>query len=159
MTRALAVAALLLPLGACRITGPSCIDRQEQGTVVTVSGSVAAAEVVVHRLSYDTRGSQNDVRIDWPGQLDADGPRLTIYATLVTCEQFTLPADANAGDCAILTQAGWVSPGIVVTSLTLTHGRGNPERLGTPPEYKLWITSDRPTSYSIIVSYFFGPDC
>ena len=126
--------------------------------MATLNGSVVAGEVVMHRVAYDTRGSQNDARIDWPGRLDADGPRLNVYATLVSCEAFTLPAEANSGSCAILARGGWTAAGIV-SGLILTHGRGNPERLGTPPEYKLWITSDRSTSYSINVTYFFGPDC
>jgi hypothetical protein len=114
--------------------------------------------MVMHRVLYDTRGSQNDAAIEWPDQRTADGPRLNVYATLATCEQFTLPADANSGTCAILARGGWVSQGIT-TGLILTHGRGNPERLGTPPEYKLWVTSDQSITYSIVLSYFFGPDC
>ena len=158
MARALAGAALLLSLTGCGIVGPRCTARQERGTVTTVSGSVASGEMVVHRVLYDTRGSQNDAAIEWAGQRTTDGPRLLVYATLPACERFTLPADANAGSCAILARGGWVSPGIT-TGLILTHGRGNPERLGTPPEYKLWVTSDQPTAYTIVVSYFFGPDC
>jgi len=158
MRSAISIAALLLPFGGCGIVGPSCIDRQERGTAATINGSVAAGEMVMHRVSYDTRGSENDAAIDWPGRQEADAARLTVYATLVSCEQFVLPADANSGNCAILAGGGWISPGIT-TGLTLTHGRGNPERLGTPPEYKLWITSDRSTSYTIVLSYFFGPDC
>jgi len=158
MTRALVVAAVFLTSAGCNLVGPDCISRQERGTVVTLSGSVGGDEVVMHRVSYETRGSQNDARVDWPGQRDADGPRLQIYATLASCEHFTLPADANTGNCAVVARAGWTPQGIA-TGLILSHGRGNPERLGTPPEYKLWITSDRATSYNIVVSYFYGPDC
>jgi hypothetical protein len=158
MPRVLAVAALFLMSSGCALVGPYCVSQQERGTVTTLRGSVGGDAVVMHRVSYDTRGSQNDTQIDWFGQRDADGPRLQIYATLVSCEQFTLPADANSGTCAVLARAGWTSQGIA-TTLILTHGRGNPERLGTPPEYKLWITSDRATNYNITVSYFYGPDC
>ena len=158
MARALAGAALLLSLAGCGIVGPRCTARQERGTVTTINGSIASGEMVMHRVLYDTRGSQNDVDIQWPGQRTTDGPRLVVYATLPACEQFRLPADENSGDCAILARGGWASQGIT-TDLTLTHGRGNPERLGTPPEYKLWVTSDQATAYGIVVSYFFGPDC
>jgi hypothetical protein len=119
---------------------------------------VEAGLVVMHQLTYDVRGSQNDAQITWPGQRDADAPQLRVYATLATCEAFTLPADQNVGACATIARGGWAAQGIV-TDLTVTHGRGNPERLGTPPQYKLWITSDRPTGYSILLSYFYGPDC
>ena len=158
MLRVFAVAALFLMSSGCALVGPYCISQQERGTVTTLSGAVAGDAVVMHRVSYDTRGSQNDTHIDWFGQREADGPRLNIYATLAGCEQFTLPVDANSGNCAVLARAGWTSQGIA-TTLILTHGRGNPERLGTPPEYKLWITSDRATDYNITVSYFYGPDC
>ena len=158
MPRVLAAAALLLMSSGCALVGPYCISQQERGTVTSLSGSVGGDDVVMHRVSYDTRGSQNDARLDWFGQRDADGPRLLMYATLASCEQFTLPAESNSGNCAVLARAGWTSQGIA-TTLILTHGRGNPERLGTPPEYKLWITSDRSTTYNIAVSYFYGPDC
>ena len=155
--RVLAVLALLAN-GGCALIGPYCIAQQERGAVVTLSGSVGTGEVVMHRVSYDTRGSQNDARIDWPGARDAEPPRLFVYATRASCEQFTLPAEANTGDCAVVAQAGWTPIGIA-TIATISHGRGNPERLGSPPEYKLWITSDRAISYSITVTYFYGPDC
>ena len=158
MPRVFAVAALFLMSFGCALVGPYCISQQERGTVTTLSGSVGGDAVVMHRVSYDTRGSQNDTQIDWFGQREADGARLQIYATLASCEQFTLPVDANSGNCAVLARAGWTSQGIAST-LILTHGRGNPERLGTPPEYKLWVTSDRTTNYNITVSYFYGPDC
>ena len=158
MPRVLAAAALLLMSSGCALVGPYCISQQERGTVTSLSGSVGVDDVVMHRVSYDTRGSQNDARIDWSGQRDADGPRLLVHATLASCEHFTLPADANSGNCAVVARAGWNPQGIS-TILVLSHGRGNPERLGTPPEYKIWITSDRATSYNITVSYFYGPDC
>lgn len=158
MLRAPAFAMLLLPSAGCGLVGPMCVSQQERGSVTTVSGSIAAGEIVTHRLNYDTRGSQNDARIDWPGQRDADAPQLQVYATRASCEAFTLPTDANTGACAILARGGWAAPG-VVSGLIITHGRGNPERLGTPPEYKLWITSDLPTSYRLTITYFYGPDC
>jgi hypothetical protein len=158
MARLLAVVMLVVSSGGCALVGPHCTAQQERGTVTTLNGPVAADDVVMHRVSYDTRGSQNDARIEWLGQGDMNGPRLLVFATLASCEQFILPAEANSGNCAIVARGGWLPQGIA-TTLILTHGRGNPERLGTPPEYKLWITSDRATSYTIAVSYFFGPDC
>jgi hypothetical protein len=109
-------------------------------------------------MAYDTRGSQNDARLSWPAQGGADGAQLRAYATRATCEAFTLPAESNTGECAILASAGW-SPAGTSTTVIVTHGRGNPERLGTPPEYKLWIVSDRFTGYTITVRWFYGPDC
>jgi hypothetical protein len=43
----------------------------------------------------------------------------------------------------------------------VTHGRGNPEILGTPPTNKVWIVGDRrqDVDYTIDISWFFGPDC
>jgi hypothetical protein len=158
MTRVLAIAALLLLSAGCGLVGPHCTNRQERGTAAIITGSVGAGEVMVHRVAYDTRGSQNDARIDWPGRQDPDAARLTVYATLASCEGFVLPADTNSGACAVVARGGWSAQGIA-TSLTVAHGRGNPEQFGNPAEYKLWITSDRSTSYSIVVSYFFGPDC
>ena len=157
MARGLAVVALLMS-GGCGLAGPMCVARQERGTVTALSGGVGAGEISMHRVMYDTRGSQNDARIDWPGARDADAPRLHVYATLASCESFSLPAESNTGNCGILAQAGWTPIGIASTAI-VSHGRGNPERLGSPPEYKLWITSDRATNYSITVTYFYGPDC
>lgn len=158
MTRALALAALLLPSTNCALLGPACLARQERGAAGSLAGSVEAGQVVMHRVPYDTRGSQNDARITWPGQRGADAPHLQVYATAAGCEAFTPPADENSGACTTIARGGWVGQGMVA-GLTITHGRGNPERLGAPPEYKLWIFSDRSTSYSIALSYFYGPDC
>jgi hypothetical protein len=45
--------------------------------------------------------------------------------------------------------------------LGLTHGRGNPERLGRDTRYRLWIVADphQQASYTITVTSFYGPDC
>jgi hypothetical protein len=154
------IVAVVLALwsAACNLIGPSCVSRQERGTVATIDGMVGANELAVHRLAYDTRGSQNDATFLWPAVTMQDGARFHVYATRASCEDFVLPADNNTGECAILARAGWTPIGAARTVI-LTHGRGNPERLGSPPEYKLWVTSDRFTSYSFTVTYFFGPDC
>jgi hypothetical protein len=157
MKQMLAIGLLVLPSAGCGLLGPSCLERREEGTLPPITGSVDAGEIAMHRLSYDTRGSQNDARLSWPGQ-GSDGAQLRAYATRVACETFRLPAETNTGDCAILAAAGW-SPAGTSTTAIVTHGRGNPERLGTPPEYKLWIVSDRFTGYTITVRWFYGPDC
>jgi hypothetical protein len=158
MTQVLIVAVLLLGSSGCALIGSLCRSRQEHGTVATLTGSVAAGQVVMHLIPYDSRGSQNNVVITWPGARAADAPRLQAFATSTACEAFTLPADVNTGACVTLRRGGWSAEG-VVSDLIVTHGRGNPERLGTPPAYKLWIVSDQTTGYRISVSYFYGPDC
>lgn len=158
MKLALAVAVSVLSSSACALFGPSCVEQREEGPVTEISGSVGAGELVVHRVQYDTRGSQNDARLMWGGQTDTTGPQLRVYATRATCEMFALPANTNAGECAVLASGGWTPQGAVST-IIVTHGRGNPERLGTPPEYKLWVTSDKFTGYTMSITYFYGPDC
>ena len=66
----------------------------------------------------------------------------------------------NAADCAILARAGAGDVGIAST-LTVTHGRGNPEQLGDPADYKIWVVGDpqRAAAYTITITWFFGPDC
>jgi hypothetical protein len=158
MRRTLGVGLLVVASSGCNPFGPSCLERREEGTLPPVSGTVSADEMSVHVVAYDPRGSQNDVRLAWPGQADRDGPQLRAYATRADCQNFTLPADANAGACAVLASAGW-SPTATSTTVIVTHGRGNPERLGTPPQFKLWIVSDRFTGYSFTIRWFYGPDC
>jgi hypothetical protein len=54
------------------------------------------------------------------------------------------------------------SPGdFIQYSLIVTNGRGNPDILGTPAEYKLWVAGDpsQSVAYSISITWFFGPDC
>lgn len=157
MNRLLVIAMMALPHTACGILGPSCVEQREEGTLPPISGTVGGDEIAMHRLAYDTRGSQNDARLAWPGQ-GTDGAHLRAYATRVTCDEFTLPAESNTGECAVLGAAGW-SPTGTSTTLIVTHGRGNPERFGNPPEYKLWVVSDRFTPYTITIRWFYGPDC
>jgi hypothetical protein len=158
MRRIVCVGLLVLAGAGCNPLGPSCLERREEGTLAGDSGSVDAGETSMHVVAYDTRGSQNDVRLSWSGQSAADGPQLRAYATRADCQTFTLPAESNTGACAVLASAGR-SPTGTSTTLIVTHGRGNPERLGSPPEFKLWVVSDRLTSYSFTIRWFFGPDC
>ena len=54
-----------------------------------------------------------------------------------------------------------VAEELVQVSAGITHGRGNPPRLGPTPEYKLWIVGDarQAASYTIVITSFYGPDC
>jgi hypothetical protein len=116
--------------------------------------------VAVHRVSYNTEGSQNDAHVSWDGQSLSTGPRIAVFATRVQCADFKAPPSVNAAECAILARGGSID-GLVATTLVITHGRGNPERLGNPAEYKLWIVGDPEQSarYMIDITWFFGPDC
>ena len=143
----------------CGIVGPSCLERQQRGTVANIQGEVAAGRIASHLVNYGTDGSQNDVDVSWTGQFAADGPRIAVYATRVECGDFTLPPSFS-GACGVIGRAGWTD-GTLVSSFVLTHGRGNPETLGSPPQFKLWVVGDaaRSTSYTIRVTWFYGPDC
>jgi hypothetical protein len=158
----LAVAVLIATAPACGLLGPTCLARQKRGTVTSLSGEVAARAVTVHQVAYGSEGSQNDIDITWSGQWEAGGPRIRVYATKVECVQFVV---TGGGPCASLDGAsGFLDPAtgnFVQTSLTVTNGRGNPDILGSPPEYKLWVVGDvdRATRYSITITWFYGPDC
>jgi hypothetical protein len=160
MVRLIAIGTLAWLTTGCSVIGPSCVSRQERGTVTSITGQVAAGQIAMHRVPYEAQGSQNDARVDWPDARSADGPRLRFYATRVECTDFQLPANSNIGDCATLASAGRGDMGLANT-LIVTHGRGNPERLGNPPEYKIWVAGDpeRLTGYTIEITWFFGPDC
>lgn len=163
---------------ACGLIGPSCLAQQQRGTVTTLSGEVGAAARVVHRVVYETQGSQNEVRINWPGQFASGGPRVRIYATKTGCADFILGARAAPGACPTIGGfAGAVAPDarpcalnytcnaeigdLVQTSLIITNGRGNPDILGLPAEYLLWVVGDpaQATTYTMTITWFYGPDC
>ena len=183
-TRLACLLILLIAVSAsrCNPFGPSCLSRQQTGTAGTVSGTVDAQTVAVHEIAYATEGSQNDLKIQWPGRLTAGGPRLRMYATRVECVDFVAPpslgANNNTGACAdVGSWGGTLSPDaracavdrtcqpidsdLVQSSLIITHGRGNPEKLGPSARYKLWVvtTSEQPVGYTITITWFFGPDC
>jgi len=146
---------------ACGIIGPSCVERRQSGNVISISGQVHAGEIVSHRVAYATEGSQNNARFSWQGEASPDGPRLAIYATKAGCANFTLPPHANTGDCAVLARAGQIESGIVTDTLIVTHGRGNPERFGTPPEYIIWVVGDpvQFTGYSLSITWVYPFNC
>jgi|KBSSwiStaDraftv2_1062776.scaffolds.fasta_scaffold03285_9 hypothetical protein len=149
---------------SCNVFGPTCLARQKRGTATALNGQVAAGQLVSHVVAYDTQGSQNDVHISWDGQGTATGPRLSVYATRVECANFVPPS--GAGPCAPIGSRGGfrlsdASGDFIQNSLIVTNGRGNPDILGTPAEYKLWVAGDpsRSVAYSISITWFFGPDC
>jgi hypothetical protein len=175
----LAVGVLAVAASRCGLVGPSCLARQQGGTVATVSGEVAAGQVTVHQVPYETRGSQNDVSISWTGQFTARGPRIRVYATRIECVDF-VPGESlpSAGPCSnIGSFGGGVSPDarlcvvdhtcsadladLVQTSLVIASGRGNPEVLGGSAQYKLWVVGDRDQDvrYTMTATWFYGPDC
>jgi hypothetical protein len=160
MARLMATTLLATLTSSCGLVGPTCVSRQQRGSVTTITGRVEPGQVLSHQVRYDTRGSQNDARVEWSDARLPDGPRLRFFATRVGCSDFEPPAASNAGDCAVLSRAGAGDLGIADT-LSVTHGRGNPEQLGNPPEYKIWIVGDpqRGALYTITITWFFGPDC
>ena len=144
----------------CGLLGPSCLERQKRGTVASIQGEVAAGEMTWHLVAYGSEGSQNNVEVSWPGQEAADGPRLAAYATRAECADFEVPVSHNSGSCTVLGAAGWVG-GHTAMELIIANGRGNPDILGSPPQFKLWVVGDpaRDISYSVRVTWFYGPDC
>ena len=160
-----ALGLLVATAPGCGLIGPSCLARQNRGTVTTLSGEVEAQKVAVHRVPYGAEGSQNDVNITWNGQFGAGGSRIKVYATRVECVEFVpenpFPA---SGPCGSIGSAGGarVDDGVLLqTSLVITNGRGNPDILGSPPEYKLWVVGDstQKTRYTMTITWFYGPDC
>ena len=154
-----AILLALASMSAC-ITGPSCVSRQRRGTVEPVAGTVFAGEVVSHIVRYATDGSQNNLEVSWTGMRQPGGPQLAIYVTRASCEALNVSATLPGDSCRVLARGGSID-GAIATTVIVTHGRGNPEILGTPPTYKVWIVADRrqDVDYTIDISWFFGPDC
>src|SRR5688572_14000255 len=82
------------------VTAPGCsalLDRacragHKRGPVAAFEGVVGPGQVISWTVPYDQQGTQNDVRIHWPSQKDADGSRLRLFATSAACTDFVLPA-------------------------------------------------------------------
>jgi hypothetical protein len=159
MLRLAAIASCVFCSWACDLLGPTCLGRQQRGTVTTIAGRVEPGQMVSHLVRYETSGSQNDADIQWAGYRSEGGPRITVYATRAGCVDFE--PSAAAGACAILSRAGTLPSGNIATTLIVTHGRGNPEVLGQPAEYKIWVVGDpeQTAHYTISITWFFGPDC
>lgn len=149
---------VLLATPACSPIGPSCVARQDRGTVVAFEGEVDAGATTAHRVRYDPAGSQNVVQLRTDGPAGREGPR--VYATRADCLDFTPAGAGGAGACAVLA-AGGALDGVFVTTLVIAHGRGNPEILGSPPAYVLWVVGDpeRRTRYTLDITWSRGPDC
>jgi hypothetical protein len=154
------LATMMMCSTACDVIGPSCLNRQKTGSVTTVSGEVAPGTILSHRIPYESSGSQNDGLVSWTRQAAAGGPRLSFYATRLACEDFDPLKIPGSGPCSTLARAGWTPIGVAST-LTVTNGRGNPDVLGIPAEYKIWVVGDpeQRAAYTISVTWFFGPDC
>lgn len=175
MGKLIAAAFLVVSSYGCNLIGPSCLSLKHSGAVTTLNGEVAAGKMVSQRVRYGSEGSQNGLEIRWPGQFTVAGPKLRVYATKVDCVDFVPPGTGVCGDLGGF--SGTISPNarpcavnhtcnpepgdIVQTSMIITNGHGNPERLGNPAEYMLWIVGDpeQNASYTINITWFYGPDC
>lgn len=158
--KALAVALSGLSGAGCSLLAPTCLSQQQQHAADPIYATAQAGQRVVHRVSYDARGSQNDVEIEWNDR--TLGRRLAAYATRATCETGPDRAAPYDADCRVLSSGGSTeaaSTGAI--HLTVTHGRGNPEVLGNPPAFKVWLVADADHSvfYILTPSSFYGPDC
>src|SRR5262245_13915199 len=129
MRRTIAAVVVALWSPGCGLLGPSCLDRQERGSVETINGEVAAGRFAMHQVLYATAGSQNDAEISWADQYAAGGPKIKVYATKAGCVDFAPPPAVQTGSCTILASAGSGELGID-TTLIVTQGRGNTEILG-----------------------------
>jgi hypothetical protein len=177
--RSIALAAIALGFAGgsgCGVVGPSCLEHQ--GAVTTISGLLEAGQIVTHTVTYDARGSENEIRITWGGQRTPGGPRLWLYATGLDCEDFSPPPgngpSADSGPCRNISggAGGYPAPDarpcvhantcqptpdeMVTTSLTV-FGQGNG---GRPVSgYKLHVVGDRNQSASYSISITWWRDC
>ena len=164
-TRATCTAALTVGLSTgCALSPAACLKRQTRSEVFKISGTVPAGQTVSQLVPYGIEGSQNDLSIRWEGQGKPGGPRLRMFATRIECTPDKIAAGAGTGDCSYLARGGgggMYNGEFVQQSLTITHGRGNPERLGPTNSYRLWVVGDPglPATYTIASESFSGPDC
>lgn len=160
LARLVAVLPLAVACASCGLLGPSCLERQQGGAVTVVRGEVAAGSLTWHLLPYDTAGSQNTITVAWPGAGAAGGPRLQFHVTRAACERFA-PGASVDDPCAVLAEAGQRQGGPFASTLTVTHGRGNPLVLGRPAEYRVWVVGDTDvsSSYTLDARWSYGPDC
>lgn len=165
LSRCLTAALVAFGSGGCAlIVGPACLAQQHRAHVATITGEATPGVTWVREVEYGRAGSQNDLRFTWTGQKDAVGPRLRAFATRIECDAFDPNASYPRGSAC--SPAGSIgsfmrSGDLVQSSITISHGRGNPEQLGPSARYKLWIVADprQPASFTIEVTSFYGPDC
>jgi hypothetical protein len=178
--RKIFAAALVMVSGyGCSVIGPSCVSQKHTGTVTSFGGQVAAGATVSTRVPYGTQGSQNDLTFSWSGKYEKTGPQLRFYATRVGCDAFTPGHSLPQSDvCASIgSMGGILSPNaracaaahicdpeegdIMQTTLGISNGHGNPDQLGNPAEYLLWVVGDpeQAASYAVSITWFYGPDC
>ena len=146
----------------CALLGPICLSKQKRTPVTTITGYAAPGSLGFYRVSYNRAGIQNDLSLVWTGQSDPTPPLLNMYATGVDCEHFD-PKQLSRprGDACALVAIGHNTANLMRPGLIITHGRGNPEKLGPNAEYKLWIVGDPelPAYYRVSITAFYGPDC
>jgi len=156
---------VLLSLGlltpACALLGPTCAGRRDGGPVTLVTGVAPAGGQTSLVLRYETAGSQNTIDVRWPGAGTADGARVWFEVTRPGCETGPDTAATPVEACGVLAQGGQRDDGPLVSSLVVTHGRGNPLVLGTPPDYRVWATNAAavPVPFTLDVRWSYGPDC
>jgi hypothetical protein len=162
----------------CNPFAASCLARQKRGAAAMLAGTVEAGQVVMREAQYAVEGSQNDLAITWTDQISAGGPRLRVYGTRSTCDDYLTGSHEFGAPCASVGSAGGIAAPdarpcvkastcqllpseFVQNRLTITNGRGNPDVLGPSAMYKLWIFGDatRAVSFTISGSWFHGPDC
>jgi hypothetical protein len=140
----------------CSPFRPSCTG--ESGPVTSLTATVRAGDVTVHTIAYGTEGSQNDITVSWTDQGQPDAPDVRFSVTRASCETFL--GVGVSPECAVLARAGRIDGHVVVTMI-VTHGRGNPERLGNPPAFKVWVEGDgaRSAGYTIVVQWKRPVEC
>jgi hypothetical protein len=179
-TRLLFLAVVLLATNRCALVAAGCLAQQKRGPVATITGVVAPGKMVVHEVPYGIDGSQNDLRISWDGQRAPNGPRISVRATKIDCQEFapeTTSPNTGSACATIGSQGGMLSPtatpcpkntrcridpkDVIQTSLIIANGRGNPDVLGPRSVYRLWVAGDArvAVAYTIAVTWFHGPDC
>ena len=153
--------------------GSNCRSRQKRGIAGSITGRIEAGQVLSHTVLYDQRGSQNSGTARWESTTGPQvGADVRFYVTRTTCMEFVPPPPdselrRSRGACTVIGYAGVhftplvPSGSLTYPTFTITNGRGNPDILGVPAEYKLWVVGDprQSATYTIDISWFYGPDC
>ena len=177
----LAVGAQTVVTSGCGVIGPSCLERQQRGSVTSVTGSVDALQVVEQRGALrSTRFAER--RRDQLGRSGFLGRAATrslrnccrlrrVHTTRAGCAERRhyrpLPDHFavrwNPGTGCPRVRASWHMPCHVRGHrLPLIDRHRSRQRCTSGfSQYKLHVVGDaaRQVSYSISITYFFGPDC